>query len=106
MLKKLSPLLILLPAYSFALNSTGKVNMLEIWRSGNVAFTLTPAAGNCNGQFILNYSDNGSKSMYSTLLAAKMSGKNVRVSYDATCVAPENYGAGNYNQPNYLYVEE
>jgi hypothetical protein len=87
---------------TFALSVSGKVDMLEVWQSGNVAFTLSTAVSACNAQFILNYSSNGSKNMYSALLAAKISGNTVNVTYSDACGNAENYG-GQYNVPTYLY---
>ena len=83
-------------------SAQGQVNMLEVWENGNVAFTLMPLVTTCGGQFILNFSSNGSKNMYSALLASKISGKSVSVSYSDVCGPAENYGS-QYNIPRYLY---
>ncbi len=85
---------------------TGKVNMLEIWENGNVVFTLDTAVTACNGQFVLNFSSNGTKNIYSALLAAKMSEKSVRVIYSDTCGLADNYGQLQYNIPIYVYVND
>lgn len=86
---------------------TGTVDMLEIWKSGNVAFSLLPAVtGYCNGQFIVNASALGSKNLVATLIAAKTAGKPVRVysTADTTgCVAADGYG-GTYLEPAYVYL--
>lgn len=97
--------ILLVPFVSFAGDSTGKVDMLENWRSGNTAFTLDPAINSCNGQVVLNYSDNGTRNMYSAILAAKISGKTVRVIYEDACGSAEGYG-GSYNRPVYIYVND
>lgn len=43
--------------------------------------------------------------MYPALLAAKISGKTVRVNYENLCVAAEGYG-GSYNIPAYIYIND
>src|ERR1044071_856749 len=53
---------------------TGTIDWMEVWRSGNVALTLTPAITSCNGQVVLNLSDPGLKNMFATILAAKEAG--------------------------------
>lgn len=88
---------------AFAASHTGQVTTLEVWTSGNVAFTLAGATP-CNGQFILNVSSAGTKNQYAALLAAKQSGKPVRI-YSGSCGPAEGYG-GNYALVDYLYVED
>lgn len=86
-------------------NATGKVNMLEVWKTGNVAFRLEPSVTACNTQFIINYSENGAKNMYAAVLAAKVNGKTVTVTYEDSCGLAENYG-GEYNIPKYILVND
>lgn len=83
---------------------SGQVTMLEAWRTGNVAFTLSAAGVPCNGQFILNKSDLGSKNHYAMLLTAKASGQNIRAYFDG-CGQAEGYGSTNYAQVAYMYLE-
>jgi hypothetical protein len=80
--------------------------MLEVWKNGNVAFSITPAPGACNNQFILNFSDPGTKNQYATLLAAKSRGSQVMVYTNPTCVAAENFPSAGavYNETQYLYA--
>jgi hypothetical protein len=75
--------------------------MVEVWTSGNVAFTLSPAASGCNGQFVLNASSPGFKNQYAALLAAKSQGSAIKV-ITSGCGTADGYG-GNYNLPTYLY---
>lgn len=83
---------------------TGTITQLEVWVTGNVAFTLGPSATPpCNGQFILNRSDDGTKNMYAALLAAKKTGTPVSIT-STTCGPAEGYGASNYNLVTYIYV--
>lgn len=108
MLSKGKPLLTLaLLLVSLTANSadhTGVIAMLEVWRNGNVAFTLRPAIGDCNGQVILNKSDPGFKNLYAAIMVAREAGRQVLVrSY--TCGQAENYG-GNYVIPDYIYPFE
>jgi hypothetical protein len=88
----------------YAADITGTVAMLEVWRNGNVAFTLSAPISECNQQFILNVSSPGTKNMYAALLAAKKTGAPVRV-YTGGCGLAEQYG-GSYNIVEYLYVVE
>jgi len=82
---------------------TGEVTMLEAWRTGNVAFTLSVSDVPCNGQFILNKSDPGSRNLYAILVTAKASGRTVRAYFDG-CGLAEGYGGTNYAQVAYLYL--
>jgi hypothetical protein len=82
----------------------GTVAMLEVWKSGNVAFTLSPSVSTCNGQFILNRSDPGTRNQLATLLTAKATGRTVRV-HSSGCIAADDYGHS-YNSVAYLYLQE
>jgi len=84
-------------------NFSGAVTMLEVWPSGNVAFTLA-VPGPCNGQFIVNVSSMGAKNMYAALLASKEAGRTIRVS-QTVCGPADGYG-GNYAVVDYLYPED
>lgn len=87
-----------------ATDYTGVVAMLEVWRNGNIAFSLRPAIGDCNGQVILNKSDPGFKNLYAAIMVAREAGRQVLVrSY--SCGQAENYG-GNYVIPDYIYPFE
>jgi len=86
-----------------AVNVTGNIDMLELWFNGNVAFTLSPAVSTCNGQFILNVSDAGTKNQYAALLAAKTKGVRVRVYGGGSCGPAEGSG-GSYNLISYVYL--
>ena len=94
-------LVALLASSAQADDFTGTIDWMEVWRSGNVAFTLAPAITSCNGQVILNLSDPGLKNMFATILAAKEAGHAVRV-HTSGCGAAEGYG-GSYNVPLYVY---
>ena len=78
--------------------------MLEAWRTGNVAFTLSATGVPCNGQFIVNKSDPGMKNFYAMLVTAKASGQNIRAYFDG-CGQAEGYGSTNYAQVAYMYLE-
>ncbi|MDS4042933.1 MAG: hypothetical protein RKP20_17390 [Candidatus Competibacter sp.] len=95
-------------AYATA-NFTGKVNMLEVWSTGNVAFTLVPpVTGYCNNQFIINASFPGAKNLIATLITAKAQDREIQVaSYvDSTgCIPADGYG-GDYIKPVYLYLRD
>lgn len=80
----------------------GTVDQLELWRGGNVGFTLSTSVSACNGQFILNASTPGTRNLYTALLSAKLTGTRVDVRYTG-CGAAEGYG-GSYNLVDYLYV--
>jgi hypothetical protein len=81
----------------------GYVEMLEAWRAGNVAFTLSVTGVPCNGQFILNKSDDGTKNLYAMLVAAKAADRTVKV-YFTSCGPAEGVAGSNYAQLNYLYL--
>ena len=89
-------------SFAYADNFSGQVAMLEVWRSGNVAFTLATSVPTCNSQFILNASDPGFKNLYAAVLAAKKTGTPIQVSTSG-CGPADNYGAS-YNIVTYLYV--
>jgi hypothetical protein len=82
---------------------TGNVVMLETWRTGNVAFTLSAAGVPCNGQFILNKSDPGSRNLFAVLVTAKTTERAVTV-YFTGCGPAEEYSGTNYALLNYLYL--
>ena len=84
-----------------AADYTGTINWMEVWRSGNVAITLSPAIPSCNGQVILNLSDPGFKTMFAAILAAREAERSVRISTYA-CGPADGYG-GSYNIPMYIY---
>ena len=89
---------------AFAADYTGNVNMLEIWRTGEVAFTLATTVGTCNGQFIINPSWNdAAKSLYAAVLSAKTKGAPIRVITSA-CAPADAMPSSSYNVPVYLYV--
>lgn len=84
---------------------TGQVGMLEVWRNGNIAFTLNPGVDTgCQaaGQFILNASEPGTRNQLAVLITAKASRKQVQV-YIRSCGAAAGYG-GDYAIPEYLYL--
>ncbi len=91
------------PAYAQGQQFSGKVSMLEAWRQGNVAFSLTAAGVPCNGQFILNKSDAGAKGMYAMLMTAKATGATIRVYFDGC--GPAEGTSISYAQVAYLYLE-
>ena len=91
------------PADAQGQQFSGKVAMLEAWRQGNVAFTLATTGVPCNGQFILNKSDLGTKNMYAMLVAAKTTGATVRVYFEG-CGSAEGTSTS-YAQVAYLYLE-
>jgi len=87
-----------------AADYTGTVNMLEVWRTGEVAFTLATTVGTCNGQFIINPSWNdAAKTLYAAVLAAKSKGAPVRV-ITSSCGPADSVPRASYNVPTYLYV--
>ena len=79
----------------------GTVVWLEVWRNGNVAFTLSNATTSCNGQFILNVGDAGTKNQYAAVLAAWTTGASIYV-LSSTCGSATG-GSPNYNIVDYLY---
>lgn len=90
------------PLTASAASVVGTVEQLEVWRGGNVAFTLSSSVSACNGQFILNTSAVGTRNIYTALLSAKLTGTRVDVRYSA-CGAAEGYG-GNYNLVDFVFV--
>ena len=88
---------------AFATQYTGTVSLLEVWKNGNVAFSLIPAAPGCNTQFILNVSAPGTKNQYAAVLAAKTKGSPVSVYVTGTCIQADGFGSG-YHDPLYIYV--
>jgi hypothetical protein len=63
-LSSLAALLGVLATQPALADYTGTITQLEVWITGNVAFTLGPSATPpCNGQFILNKSDAGTKNL-------------------------------------------
>jgi hypothetical protein len=107
MLIGLTALIALTAGPVHAVTFEGRVAMLEVWTSGNVAFTLASVTpGYCNNQFIVNVSFPGAKNLIATLLAAKSQERRIRVmsSVDsAGCTAADSHG-GSYIKPDYLYV--
>jgi hypothetical protein len=93
----------LLSGSVFAAQYTGSVSILEVWKSGNVAFSLIPAIPGCNSQVILNASAAGTKNQYAALLAAKTAGTQVSVYVSGTCIQAEGYGGG-YHDPLFIYA--
>lgn len=89
-------------AQSVPASYQGTVSWIEIWKNGNVAFTLNASGLPCNGQFILNKSDPGLKNQYAALVTAKSTGGTVRV-WAAQCLPAEEYGAS-YAEVTYLYL--
>ena len=96
--------LALLASLAHGATLTGTVAMLEVWRSGNVAFTVSGVSAPCNGQFILNASDPGFKNLYAAVLAAKKTNAQLMVATGG-CGPADNYGS-DYNIVTYLYVLE
>src|SRR5687767_3285877 len=89
---------------ALAADYTGNINMLEIWRTGEVAFTLATTVGTCNSQFIINPSWNdAAKSLYAAVLAAKSKGAPIRV-ITGSCGPADAMPSSSYNVPVYLYV--
>jgi hypothetical protein len=89
-------------AQSQSASYTGTVNWIEVWPSGNVAFTLTGVTPSCpTPQFIINKSNDGAKNLYAMLLTAKAAGNAIRVS-QSVCGPADGYGAS-YAIIDYLY---
>jgi hypothetical protein len=89
---------------ALAADYTGNINMLEVWRTGEVAFTIAATVGTCNGQFIINPSWNdAAKTLYAAVLAAKSKGVPIRV-ITSTCGPADAMPSSSYNVPIYLYV--
>lgn len=98
-----SCLALLAAAQSQATNYTGTVNWIEVWPSGNVAFTLSGVTPACStAQFIINKSNDGAKNLYALLLTAKASGNSIMVS-QSVCGPAEGYGSS-YAIFDYLYT--
>lgn len=91
-------------APALAFDYTGNISMLEVWKTGEVAFILTPAVGTCNGQFIINPTwGDAAKSLYAAVLAAKSKGAPIRV-ITGSCGPADAMPSSSYNVPIYLYV--
>jgi hypothetical protein len=85
-----------------AANHTGQINWIEVWPSGNVAFTMTGVTVPCTlQQFIINKSNEGAKNLYAMLLTAKAMGQSIMVS-QSTCGNADG-GGGGYAIVDYLY---
>jgi hypothetical protein len=92
----------LLSAQSYATSYIGKVDWIEIWPSGNVAFKLVGVTAPCaTQQFIINKSNEGAKNLYAFLLTAKATGSSVTVA-QSVCGPADGYGAS-YAIVDYLY---
>ena len=89
-----------------AADYTGTIDMLEVWESGNVAFTLNPApgAGACAQQFVINKNMQGARNLFAAVLAAKKTGTPIRV-VTSGCGPAFEYGS-TYNLPLYIYVHD
>jgi hypothetical protein len=95
-------LVLLCAAQSQAANHTGQINWIEIWPSGNVAFTMTGVTVPCTlQQFIINKSNDGAKNLYAMLLTAKAMGQSIMVS-QSTCGNADGGGSG-YAIVDYMY---
>ena len=56
------------PAHAYV-SFTGTINVLEIWKTGSGAFTLSPTVASfCGGQFVVNASAPGSRNLVATLI--------------------------------------
>jgi hypothetical protein len=94
-------------AHAQAVSYTGTIEIIEIWKIGNVAFRLNGFSSACafNNWMVLNKSSDGTRNMYAALLAAKMSGKAVRISSPG-CAPAENYNSTPYLQIDYLFIAD
>lgn len=101
--RRLAFALALFTAPALATTYTGTVSMLEVWESGNIAFTLATSTPTCNGQFILNASAPGAKNQYAAVLAAKTKGSQITVYVSGNCIAADGYSGSSYNEPLYIY---
>lgn len=79
----------------------GEINWIEVWPSGNVAFTLKNVSAPCNGQFLINASMPGAKNLYAYLLTIKATKGSATVAH-TTCGPADGYG-NNYAIVEYLY---
>jgi type 1 fimbria pilin len=84
---------------------SGNVRWLEVWKNGNVAFTIDVANPPCGGQFLINISNgvDGAKNAYAALLGAKLSQRPVRI-YVETCTTAAGV-AFSYADVTYLYID-
>jgi len=92
-------------AQSASYNAT--IEIIEVWRNGNVAFRLNGVSGTCgsNNWMVLNKSWDGTKNMYAALIAAKLADRPVRV-YSSGCAPAENYTPTPYVLVDYLYIAD
>jgi hypothetical protein len=81
----------------------GRVINLEVWDTGNVAFSMNPAIPTCNGQVIINKSSAGAKALIAAVMSAKALNKPVRVN-STGCIPADGYG-GSYNRSTYIYLD-
>jgi hypothetical protein len=93
---------VLCAVQSHAVNHTGQINWIEVWPSGNVAFTMTGVTVSCSlQQFIINKSNDGAKNLYAMLLTAKAMGQSIMVS-QSICGNADGGGSG-YAIVDYMY---
>jgi len=81
----------------------GTIDWIEVWPSGNVAFTLDGVSEPCPiPQFIINKTNDGAKNLIAALFMARASGISLTVT-QSTCGAADGYG-GQYAIIDYLYI--
>jgi hypothetical protein len=84
---------------------SGTIEIIEVWKLGNVAFRLNGVSGTCanNNWMVINKSSPGAKNLYAALIASKLAGKAIRVSAYG-CGPADEYGPTPYLQIDYLYM--
>jgi hypothetical protein len=84
---------------------TGTIEVIEVWKLGNVAFRLNGASVTCanNNWMVINKSAAGAKNLYAALIASKLAGKAIRVSAYG-CGPADDYGPTPYLVVDYLYM--
>jgi hypothetical protein len=84
---------------------TGTIEVIEVWKQGNVAFRLSGITGTCanNNWMVVNKSAPGAKNMYAALVASKLAGKAIKVAAFG-CAPAEEYGTTPYLVIDYLYM--
>jgi hypothetical protein len=92
-------------AQSASYNAT--IEIIEVWKIGNVAFRLNGVSSTCgsNNWFVINKSAEGGKNMYAALLAAKLADRPIRVSSPG-CGPADSYNTTPYVLVDYLYVAD
>jgi len=94
-------------AHAQSASYTGTIEIIEVWKIGNVAFRLNGVSATCgtSNWMVINKSAEGGKNMYAALLAAKLADRPIRV-WSPGCGPADSYNTTPYVQVDYLYLAD